>query len=211
MKLRIFPASVVVVALFALAACSGGGTGSSVPNTTHAAQSAGNLTPSSAGEPGNGNNVRIANTFDSFNVGPAAGQQGWYGSACGYSLSHIDSAAAYPNAKFSGPTPPSKVLVVQNAAGDGCYNGLGSPSVTPPAGRPDSYTVAAPTWAVCGSTCVSSFSASWTVTSSTGGYQPGIGMSVSPVYDNDGARMAYVGMAYEPNPANNQPSLHIFS
>ncbi|HEX3463754.1 MAG TPA: hypothetical protein VHS78_06880 [Candidatus Elarobacter sp.] len=214
MKLRIFPVSLAVTALVALAACGGGGSTSSVPTTAQSVQSAGHaLTVSSEAENdgGDSDGRRVSNTFDSFNLGLAAGQQGWLGSACGYSLSHIDATATYPNAKFSGNTPPSKVLVVQNAATDGCYNGLGSPPVAQPAGQEDSYTVPAPTWTVCGETCRKTFTASWTVTSSTGAYQPGIAMSVSPVYNNDGARMSYVGMSFDPNPKTGKPSLHIFT
>jgi hypothetical protein len=167
----------------------------------------------SNGDGGDNDGRRISNTFDTFNLGPAVGQNGWLGSGCGYSLSHIDATTTYPNAHFSGTNKPSKVLVVQNAPpnSDGCYDGLGSPPVPKPAGKEDSFTVPFPTWTVCGEACVRHYSAQWTITSSTGGYQPGIGMSLSPVYNNDGARMAYVGMEFVLNPHNNKPSLRIFS
>jgi hypothetical protein len=217
MRVKLFSPPIALVALFALAACGGGGsTSPQVPANPQSLQAANRtVTAASEGRSNNdeddGDRRRVSNTFDTFNLGPAAGQQGWLGSACGYSLSHIDSTTTYPNAKFSGKNKPTKVLVVQNAATDGCYNGLGSPPVANPAGDADAYTVPFPTWTVCGAACRDTFSASWTITSSTGGYQPGIAMSVSPVYNNDGARMAYVGMEYVPAPHTNKPSLRIFS
>jgi hypothetical protein len=154
---------------------------------------------------------RTANTFNTYALGPIVGQNGWLGSACGYSLSHVDATSTYPSANFYGRNKPSKVLVVTNAADDGCYDGLGSPPVAHPAGDEDSFTVPGPTWTPCGEACRTHFSGQWTITSSTGGYQAGTAMSVSPVYNNDGARMAYVGMEYVPNPRNNKNMLHIFS
>jgi hypothetical protein len=196
----------------------GGGTSSPVPANSQSVQSAVRTIPASSEaranndeQDGENGGRRVANTFDTYILGPIAGQQGWLISTCGYSLSHIDATATYPNAKFSGKNKPSKVLVVQNATDDGCYNGLGSPPVANPAGTEDSYTVPFPTWTVCGEACRNTFSARWTITSSTGGYQPGIAISVSPVYNNDGARMAYVGMEYVPAPHTSKPSLHIFS
>ena len=214
--------SAALIALLSLAACGGGSMNSAIPGSrtvessaqaaAQSSRSAAEAERSNDGDRGGDNDGgRVSNTFDTFNLGPAAGQNGWLGSACGYSLSHIDAATTYPNAHFSGTNRPSKVLVVQNATADGCYNGLGSPPLAKPAGKETSFTVPFPTWTVCGEACVKQYSAQWTITSSTGGYQPGIGMSLSPVYNNDGARMAYVGMEFVLNPHNNKPSLHIFT
>ena len=219
--MRSFSRLIATATFVSLAACSGGGGANSalpVTGTPHSIDSAAQSTavaPSAALTPAEAQAFAgityNANMFDSYNTGPIVGQKGWLGSACGYSASHVDATSLYPAAHFAGHKAPANVLVVGNTADDGCYDGLGTPPVSSPAGRADSYTVASPTWTQCGASCRNIFVGAWTVTSSTGGYQPGVAMSVSPVYDNDGARMSYVGMEYVPNPRTNTPSLHIFT
>jgi hypothetical protein len=220
--MRFFSRPIAVFALVSLAACGGGGGANSalpatgVPRSTDSAVQSTAVAPASASlTPAEAQAFAgvtfNANAFDSYNTGPVVGQRGWLGSPCGYSASHIDATSLYPAAHFAGRKPPSNVLVVGNTADDGCFDGLGSPPTANAAGRPDSFTVADPTWTPCGKSCRPIFVAEWTITSSTGGYQPGVAMSVSPVYNNDGARMAYVGMEFVPNPRTNKPSLHIFT
>jgi hypothetical protein len=155
------------------------------------------------------------NTFNSFNLGAAVGQQGWLGDRCqNYSNSQIVAVSAFPNAKFSGDKKkwPTRALQVQNIPGasDQCYDGLGSPPLAKPAGMEDSFISPQPPWVVCGEACRNHFTSSWTVTSASGAYDPTIGMSVSPVYTNYGARMAYVAMVHEPDP-HGKPSLHLYA
>jgi hypothetical protein len=61
----------------------------------------------------------------------------------------------------------------------------------------------------CGPTCESFWTEEFVVTSATGAFQPQLEMSISPVWNNQGARMSYVGL-WHPVDSNNNPKLLVF-
>ncbi len=137
-------------------------------------------------------------TFDSYSNGPVRGQNGWQSNSCGgYDYdANVVEVSSYPSSTWPG-TPPTKALQVDNAVTQGCYSGLGTPDTPLGAGIPSAITDVASSIlqsAHCGPVCQPFFSTQFVVTSATGGFQPALEMSISPVWDNDGARMQYIGL-----------------
>jgi hypothetical protein len=127
--------------------------------------------------------------FETYNPGALVGQQGWTGNDCGPA---IDEAVVL-NSGF--PTAPAsfatKSMRMSNATTSGCFRDAFSPPLTDEAGEP-----AALNGGLGGGTRQPMFVAQWTFASSTGAYQPGLDVQVSPDR-GDGARMGYVGMRME--------------
>ncbi len=149
-------------------------------------------------------------TFASYSNGPVRGQQGWLSNSCGNSDydANVVNSSSYPSAQWPG-TPPAKALQIDNAVTQGCYSGLATPLNPQTAGIPSSVTD--PTnWLHCGPACQPFFATQFVVTSATGGFQPALEMSLSPVWNNDGARMHYIGLWHTLD-ANNQNKLLIFT
>ncbi len=149
-------------------------------------------------------------TFNNYSNGPVRGQNGWLSNSCGNSDydANVVNSSSYPNATWNG-TPPTKALQVDNAVTQGCYSGLGTPLNPQTAGIPSSVTDPS-NWLHCGNTCQPFFATQFVVTSATGTFQPALEMSISPVWNNDGARMHYVGL-WHTQDANSQNKLLIFT
>ncbi len=147
--------------------------------------------------------------FNAYSNGPVRGQNGWLSNSCGgndYDANVVNSSS-YPSAQWPG-TPPTKALQVDNAVTQGCFSGLGSPPSSNSAGYPNALADTSVTPAtVCGPTCQPFFSVQFVVTSATGGFQPALEMSLNPVWNNQGARMQYVGLWHTLDSGNNQKLL----
>jgi hypothetical protein len=135
-------------------------------------------------------------TFASYSNGPVRGQNGWLSNSCGNSdyNANVVNTSSYPSAQWPG-TPPTKALQVDNSVTQGCFSGLGTPLTPTASGYPNALadTSTNPP-AQCGPTCEPFFSVEFVVTSATGAFQPDLEMSLSPVYNNQGARMQYIGL-----------------
>jgi hypothetical protein len=149
-------------------------------------------------------------TFNSYTDGPVRGQNGWLSNSCGgndYDANVVDTTS-YAAANWTGFTKPAKALQVDNAVTQGCFSGLGSPPSANSAGYPSALTDTSLTPAsTCGPTCQPFFSVQFVVTSATGAFQPALEMSLSPVWNNQGARMQYIGLWHTLDPSNNQKLL----
>ncbi|HEV2739841.1 MAG TPA: hypothetical protein VGU66_14790 [Candidatus Elarobacter sp.] len=148
-------------------------------------------------------------TFASYSNSPVRGQQGWLSNSCGNSdyNANVVNTSSYPSAQWPG-TPPTKALQIDNSVTQGCFSGLGSPPVPNAAGYPNalSDTSTNPP-AQCGPTCNPFFSVQFVVTSATGAWQPALEMSISPVWNNQGARMQYIGLWHTTDSGSNQKLL----
>ncbi|MDB5071786.1 MAG: hypothetical protein JWM87_2897 [Candidatus Eremiobacteraeota bacterium] len=148
-------------------------------------------------------------TFASYSLGPVRGQNGWLSNSCGNSdyNANVVNTSSYPSAQWPG-TPPTKALQIDNSVTQGCYSGLGSPPTAGSAGYPNALadTSTNPP-GQCGPTCNPFFSVEFVVTSTTGGWQPALGMSISPVWTNQGARMQYIGLWHTTDSGSNQKLL----
>lgn len=148
-------------------------------------------------------------TFASYSNGPVRGQNGWASNSCGgndYNANVVDTSS-YPSAQWPG-TPPTKALQVDNSVTQGCFSGLGSPVTPTIAGYPNALAdTSGATPAQCGPTCQPFFSVEFVVTSATGAWQPALGMSLSPVFNNQGARMQYIGLWHTTDSGSNQKLL----
>ncbi len=84
----------------------------------------------------------------------------------------------------------------------GCYSGLGTPEGPRTSGYPNALTnTGGPVQ--CGPTCNPYFSFQFIATSATGAFQPDLEVNFSPVFANNGARMAWVGLwHYSGNPSS---------
>lgn len=112
------------------------------------------------------------------------------------------NTSSYSSSQWPG-TPPTKALQVDNSVTQGCYSGLGSPVTPTVAGYPNALAdTSGATPTQCGPTCQPFFSMEFVVTSATGAWQPGLGMSLSPVYNNQGARMQYLGLWHTKDTGN---------
>jgi hypothetical protein len=143
-------------------------------------------------------------TFASYSNGPVRGQNGWLSNSCGNSdyNANVVNTGSYPSATWPG-TPPTKALQVDNSVTQGCFSGLGSPVTPTVAGYPNSLAdTSGATPTQCGPTCQPFFSMEFVVTSATGAWQPALGMSLSPVYNNQGARMQYLGLWHTKDGSN---------
>ena len=151
-------------------------------------------------------------TFAGYSNGPVRGQNGWLSNSCGNSDydANVVNTSSYPNASWVG-TAPAKALQVDNAITQGCFSGLGSPVTPTVAGYPNSLAdTSGATPVQCGPTCQPFFSVEFVVTSATGAWQPGLGMSLSPVFNNQGARMQYIGL-WHTKDASNANKLLVFT
>jgi hypothetical protein len=144
---------------------------------------------------------------------PASGKP-WLSNSCSNNDydARVVNTMSYPSAQWNG-TPPTKALQFSNAVYQAvtCTAGLATPEGPNSSGYPNALTnTAGPVQ--CGPTCNPYFSYEFAVTSSTGGFQPDLEMDFSPVYANNGARMAWVGLWHTTNPhSSNAPSLLIFT
>ena len=148
-------------------------------------------------------------TFASYSNGPVRGQNGWLSNSCGNNdyNANVVNTSSYPSAQWTG-TPPTKALQVDNSVTQGCYSGLGSPVTPTVAGYPNALAdTSGATPTQCGPTCQPFFSVEFVVTSATGGWQPALGMSLSPVFNNQGARMQYIGLWHTTDSGSNQKLL----
>jgi hypothetical protein len=148
-------------------------------------------------------------TFASYSNGPVRGQNGWLSNSCGGNdyNANVVSTSSYPSAVWPG-TAPAKALQIDNSVTQGCFSGLGSPPTAGSAGYPNALadeSINPP--AQCGPTCNPFFSVEFVVTSATGAWQPALGMSISPVWNNQGARMQYVGLWHTTDSSSNQKLL----
>ena len=135
-------------------------------------------------------------TFASYSNSPVRGQNGWLSNSCGNSdyNANVVNTSSYPSAQWPG-TPPVKALQIDNSVTQGCFSGLGSPVTPTVAGYPNALAdTSGATPTQCGPTCQPFFSAEFVVTSATGAWQPALEMSISPVFNNQGARMQYIGL-----------------
>ena len=143
-------------------------------------------------------------TFASYSNSPVRGQNGWLSNSCGNSdyNANVVNTSSYPSAQWPG-TPPTKALQIDNSVTQGCFSGLGSPTLANAAGYPNalSDTSTNPP-AQCGPTCNPFFSVQFVVTSATGAWQPALGLSISPVFNNQGARMQYIGLWHTTDSGN---------
>jgi hypothetical protein len=148
-------------------------------------------------------------TFASYSNGPVRGQNGWLSNSCGNSdyNANVVNTSSYPSAQWPA-TPPTKALQIDNSVTQGCFSGLGSPPTAGSAGYPNALadTSTNPP-GQCGPTCNPFFSVEFVVTSATGGWQPALGMSISPVWNNQGARMQYIGLWHTTDSGSNQKLL----
>jgi hypothetical protein len=150
--------------------------------------------------------------FSSYSNGALGGQQGWQTNSCGgndYDAAVVQTSS-FPNANWTGFTMPAKAMRFSNAVTQGCFSGLGSPNTPSSAGYPSALadtSQATPTQ--CGPTCESFWTEEFVVTSATGGFQPQLEMSISPVWNNQGARMSYVGLWHTVD-SSNHPKLLVF-
>jgi hypothetical protein len=128
--------------------------------------------------------------FDGYALGPVTGQQGWTGGDC--TPPTIDEAVV-PASDYPDAVPPfgDQLLRVSNAAVSGCYRDAFSPALADEAGEPTALN-----GGLGGGTREPRFAAQWVFSSSTGGYQPGLNVQISPDR-GDGARMSYVGAKME--------------
>lgn len=143
-------------------------------------------------------------TFASYSNTPVRGQNGWLSNSCGNSdyNANIVNTSSYPSAQWPG-TPPTKALQIDNSVTQGCFSGLGSPPTSHSAGYPNALADESVNPATqCGPTCQPFFTTEFVVTSATGAWQPGLGMSISPVWNNQGARMQYIGIWHTKDPGN---------
>ncbi|MEA2785935.1 MAG: hypothetical protein QOF71_2039 [Candidatus Eremiobacteraeota bacterium] len=148
-------------------------------------------------------------TFASYSNGPVRGQNGWLSNSCGNSdyNANVVNTTSYPSAQWPG-TPPTKALQVDNSVTQGCFSGLGSPVTPTVAGYPNALAdTSGATPTQCGPTCQPFFSVEFVVTSATGAWQPALGMSLSPVFNNQGARMQYIGLWHTTDSGSNQKLL----
>jgi len=135
-------------------------------------------------------------TFNGYSNGPVRGQNGWLSNSCGNSdyNANVVNTSSYPSAVWPG-TPPTKALQVDNSVTQGCYSGLGTPLTPLTAGIPTAITNANLTPPLhCNAPCQPFFTTQFVVTSATGGWQGDLEMSISPVWNNDGARQQYIGL-----------------
>jgi hypothetical protein len=125
-----------------------------------------------------------------YSVGIINGQNGWSatgsaGSGCAVYDEGVSDNTTFPLAPASFGTQSFRI---SNAATSGCFGDQAfAPTLTPPAGESNSLDqngIPVPS-------TLSHFESQFDVASTTGGYQPGMAMSVSP--DNgSGARMSYL-------------------
>jgi hypothetical protein len=144
---------------------------------------------------------------------PASGKP-WLSNSCSNNDydANVRNTSSYPSAPWSGFTQPTKALQFSNAVYQAsCSAGLATPEGPKTSGYPNSLTnTTGPVQ--CGPTCNPYFSYEFVVTSSTGAFQPDLEMDFSPVYANNGARMAWVGLWHTTNPhSSNAQSLLIFT
>jgi hypothetical protein len=148
-------------------------------------------------------------TFATYSNGPVRGQNGWLSNSCGNSdyNANVVNTSSYPSAQWPG-TPPTKALQIDNSVTQGCFSGLGSPITPTVAGYPNALAdTSGATPAQCGPTCQPFFSVEFVVTSATGAWQPALEMSISPVFDNQGARMQYIGLWHTTDSGSNNKLL----
>jgi hypothetical protein len=144
---------------------------------------------------------------------PASGKP-WLSDSCSnndYDAKVINTTS-YPSSQWSGFAQPTKALQFSNAVYQAsCFAGLATPEGPKTSGYPNSLTnTTGPVQ--CGPTCNPYFSYEFVVTSSTGAFQPDLEMDFSPVYADNGARMAWVGLWHTTNPhSSNAQSLLIFT
>ena len=144
---------------------------------------------------------------------PASGKP-WLSNSCSNNDydANVVNTSSYPSSQWSGFTQPTKALQFSNAVYQAsCSAGLATPEGPKTSGYPNSLTnTTGPVQ--CGPTCDPYFSYEFVVTSSTGAFQPDLEMDFSPVYANNGARMAWVGLWHTTNPhSSNAQSLLIFT
>jgi hypothetical protein len=148
-------------------------------------------------------------TFANYSNTPVRGQNGWLSNSCGNSdyNANVVNTSSYASAQWPG-TPPTKALQIDNSVTQGCFSGLGSPTLPNAAGYPNalSDTSTNPP-AQCGPTCNPFFSVQFVVTSATGAWQPALEMSISPVFNNQGARMQYIGLWHTTDSGSNNKLL----
>ena len=153
--------------------------------------------------------------FDNYIVGPVRGQTDagsgntWLHDSCGgfdYDA-NVVSTTSYGGAIWTPYSKPAKALQFSNPVTQGCYSGLATPRGSKASGYPNALT---DTNAQCGPTCNPYFSFEFVATSATGGFQPDLEVNFSPVYNNDGARMAWVGLWHTTDSGGN-PKLLVFT
>lgn len=138
---------------------------------------------------------------------PASGKP-WLSNSCGGNDydAHVVPTSSYPSANWTGFTQPTKALQFSNPVTQGCYSGLGTPEGPKTSGYPNSLTdTSGPVQ--CGPTCNPYFSFQFTATSATGGFQPDLEVNFSPVFANNGARMAWVGLWHTTDHSSNNKLL----
>jgi len=148
-------------------------------------------------------------TFASYSLGAVRGQNGWLSNSCGNSdyNANVVNTSSYNSAQWPG-TPPSRALQIDNSVTQGCFSGLGSPVTPTVAGYPNALADTSVNPATqCGPTCQPFFSVEFVVTSATGAWQPALEMSISPVFNNQGARMQYIGLWHTTDSGNNNKLL----
>jgi hypothetical protein len=142
---------------------------------------------------------------------PASGKP-WLSDSCSNNDydAHVVNTTSYPSAQWPG-TPPTRALQFSNAVLQSCTAGLATPEGPQTSGYPNSLTnTTGPVQ--CGPTCNPYFSYEFVATSATGAFQPDLEMDFSPVYADNGARMAWVGLWHTTDPHNtNKQSLLIFT
>ncbi len=129
--------------------------------------------------------------FETYALGAIWGQQGWTGGICGpHDIAVTDNTLhAGDPASFG-----AKSYRISNAVTNGCFGDSFSPSVVNAAG--EATAQASP---LSGGTRQPMYVTEFAIASSTGGYQPGLAIQVSPDR-GDGARMSYLRARHGVNP-----------
>ncbi len=152
--------------------------------------------------------------FNGYSNGPIQGQtdpasgKPWLSNSCSnndYSA-NVANTSSYPSSEWAGFVQPTKALQFDNSITQTCLNGLATPEGPKTSGYPNSLT--STTGPVqCGPTCNPYFSFEFVATSATGAFQPDLEMEFSPVFANDGERMAWVGLWHTTDHGGNQKLL----
>lgn len=152
--------------------------------------------------------------FNNYSLGAIQGQNDpatakpWLSNSCGNNdvSANVVNTSSFPSSHWTGFVQPTKALQFDNSVTQGCYSGLGTPEGSRSSGWPSALTDTN-AFTQCGPTCNPYFSFEFVATSSTGAFQPDLEVNFSPVWSNDGARMAWVGLWHTTDSGSHQKLL----